>query len=329
MTVPFSAPPWLKSGHLQTIWGAIAPAPEPLPPGQRLKVPVDDENTLLCRLNQASSDSQQPNDRCLVLVHGLESSAEAPYIVSTARKALADGWDVARMNMRACGGSLGHCATPYHGGMSGDALALANALAQRGYTRIVLAGFSLGGHVLLKLAGELGADAPDWLKGIVAVSAPVELEAASRSLMQPSNRIYERYFYRQLVDTYRARRRIFPERTSLAVLKKVRNLYDFDNLITAPLFGFKDAVDYYTQNSALALMSKIKIPVKIIIAKDDPFIPYSSHLKAMQLENPCLSWQVSAGGGHVGFFNSPALSARDRDERWSENRLLEAAAAWV
>ena len=327
MSPPFAAPAWLKSGHLQTIYGATLWQPETLVSDQRLTIRVDDENAVLCLLNQARA---QPGPACLILLHGLEASAEAPYIASTARKALADGWDVLRMNLRSCGGSHHLAATSYHGGLSGDALAVAqHAVSKKGYQRIAMAGFSLGGHTLLKLAGELGADYPPWLKGICAISPPLKLGSASAGLMHPRNRIYERYFYKNMLRSYRARHRLWPESTPMAVLSRVHNLYEFDDLITAPAFGYRDAEDYYSQNSALQWVDQIRLPVRIIFALDDPIIPFNAHRQAMALNNPAVSWLLSAEGGHVGFFNTPTLAAQDRDALWAENRLLETVAKWL
>ncbi|PKL76173.1 MAG: hypothetical protein CVV27_11625 [Candidatus Melainabacteria bacterium HGW-Melainabacteria-1] len=324
--VPFAAPAWLKSGHQQTLYAALGHRPAPLAPDRRIKIQVDAENSVLCLFNQAGAQAAQI---CLILLHGLESHGDAPYIVSTARKALADGFDVLRMNLRACGGS-GHLArTSYHAGLSQDAWEVARYAADSlGYPHIALAGFSLGGHTLLKLAGELGTDRPDWLLGVCAVSPPLDLAASSQSLMRPANRIYERYFYQSMVRSYRAKRRLWPELTPNEPLQRALNLYAFDEHITAPAFGYRDAADYYQQNSALQFIPRISLPVTIVFALDDPIIPFASHQQAMALGNPQLHWLLSAEGGHVGFRNDGQLAASDRDAHWAENRLLETVASW-
>lgn len=324
--IPFSAPAWLKSGHAQTIYGGAFWRPEPLPPDQSLKIPVDAANTLLCLFNQAGPE---PAAGLLILVHGLESSAHGHYIVSTARKALGDGLDVLRMNMRSCGGSEYLSATSYHGGLSQDVMAVAEYARHLGYQQIVLAGFSLGGHVLLKLAGQLGEHVPVWLKGVFAVSPPLQLAAASAGLMHPRNRLYERYFFNSMLRSYRARRRCWPETTPLGRLARVRDLYQFDEWITAPDFGYRDAADYYRQNSALQWFEQIRLPVRIVYALDDPIIPAGAHQQAMAMQNPAVSWLLTGEGGHVGFFNQAGLACHDRDWLWAENRLLEAAVAWI
>lgn len=326
-TIPFAAPPWLKSGHAQTLYGATLWRPAQPPPAQKLRIGIAADIKLLCWLNRAGAE---PARGCLILVHGLESSSEGPYILSAAVKALGDGIDVLRMNMRSCGGSAHLSATSYHAGLSQDVLAVATYAAETlGYERIVLAGFSLGGHQLLKLAGQLGEAAPAWLKGIFTVSPAMLLAEASAGLLKPANRIYERHFFRQMRKTYRARRRFWPEHTPLEALHRVRTLVDFDEHITAPAFGYRDAADYYAQNSALQWIGDIRLPVRIVHAIDDPIIPPQSHLQAMAIGNPFVSWLLSAEGGHVGFFNHSGLAAQDRDWLWAENRLLEATTAWL
>lgn len=329
MSVPFASPSWLKSGHAQTLYGALVWKPPVLEPGQRLQVPVETNleanKALLCWHHQTKPASEN----CLILVHGLESSADAPYIVAAAARALELGINVLRVNLRGCGGSQYLCPTPYHAGMSLDLLAVARYAAQQlGYTQIGMAGFSLGGHILLKLAGELGAEIPVWLKGIVTVSPPVMLGMTSKGLLHPSRRIYERHFFYSMLRTYRQRRRYWPESTPLDVLSKVKNLYDFDQWITAPAFGYQNAEEYYQKNSALQFLSQIRLPVKIIFALDDPIIPFQAHQQAMQLQNPAIQWLLSAEGGHVGFFNDSALARQDRDGLWAQNRLLDTLLKW-
>lgn len=326
-TIPFAAPAWLKSGHAQTLYSATLWRPTGVPRGERFSIPSEPGSSLLCWRNTAIAN---PGEACLILVHGLESSADDGYVASCAAKALKAGLDVLRMNMRSCGGGAYLSATSYHGGLSQDVLAVARyAVEVLGYRRIVLAGFSLGGHLLLKLAGQLGADVPAWLKGVFTVSPALNLAEASRGLLRPANRIYERHFYRRMLASYRARRRFWPESTPLAVLARVRNLYDFDALVTAPAFGYRDAEDYYAQNSALQWFDQIRLPVRIVYAYDDPIIPPGAHRQAMALQNPYVSWLLTAEGGHVGFFNQADLARRDRDWLWAENRLIETAQSWL
>lgn len=317
---PFSAPLWLKTGHLQTAYTGLFWTPPALAAQQRCDIAVDPENRVRCLLNRAQ---ESPAAVLVILVHGLEGHAEVPYMVSTARKLLSQGLDVLRMNLRGCGQTQYLSQTSYHAGLSGDVRAVAEyASAQLGYPQIVLVGFSLGGHQVLKLATEWTAP-PAWLKGMCAVSPPVDLGRTSRNLLRFENRGYERYFFRLMLTTYRARRRLWPEVTPLEPLARVHSLLDFDQYITAPQFGFRDAQDYYTQSSVGPHLGKITLPVQIILAQDDPIVPFASHQAVMDTAPPNLSWLISHEGGHVAFINSPLAAKRDRDQMWSENRILD------
>lgn len=320
---PFATPLSLKNGHAQTLYAGTLFRPRPLPPQRRLKVPVEDNVSILCHYN---THTQDPARRCLILVHGLEGSVDSPYIISTAHKALDLGMDVVRMNLRGAGDSTHASMTPYHAGLSQDLEAVCQAVIDLGYTHIFLGGFSLGAHLLLKMLACATALPPE-IKGACAVSPPLELALASERIMRWDNAIYERHFFLSMQKTYRQRRRYWPEHTHLPTLAKTRNLRDFDNLITGPAFGYQDANDYYTQNSVLQWWRHIKTPTRIVYSSDDPIIPVSSHLKAMAMHNPHVHWLMTTEGGHVGFLNQKKLAQQDRDRLWGENRLLDFALA--
>ncbi len=315
----FSAPLWLKTGHQQTLYAAMIWSPTLLRADQRIKIPIEDGNHLLCDWNLAD---RQPQKKLLILVHGLEGCSEAKYILSSAHKALDQGIDTLRVNIRSCGGSIYLNQTLYHAGLSQDLAAVIDyAQQQLKYSQIVLAGFSLGGHQALKLASEWQQSPDGVLKGVCAVSPPLELDKASVSLMRWQNRVYERYFYKSMRQNFRRRRRWWPE-TPLSTLNQVKHLVDFDNLITAPSFGFRDAADYYQQSSVYSKLGQIQIPTQIIIAMDDPIIPFSSHQQAIQ-KYPQIRWLVTREGGHVAFCNQRRLAQKDRDQWWAGNRLLD------
>lgn len=142
--------------------------------------------------------------------------------------------------------------------------------------------------------------------------------------MRPDNYIYERYYYRRMRQTYSSRRRWWPEKTAFEILKQANSLYAFDNLVTAPGFGYRDAADYYKQNSAQNFLGRIKIPTRIIHAVDDPIIPFEAHSRGIT-EHPHVEWILTAQGGHVGFINQKALAQDDQDFLWAENRMLDFA----
>lgn len=322
-TPPFTTPLALKSGHAQTLFVATVFQPKPLPAEQMLKIKVSAGSTpvtLHCAYNRASSETAEA---CLILAHGLEGCAHAKYMVSTAQKALKMGLDVIRINLRGAGGSACDNATLYHAGLSQDFQAVCEYAHQLGYQKIVVGGFSLGAHMMLKMLALW--DVPDYIKGACAISPPLELALASQRIMRRDNFIYERHFFRSMQKTYRARRRYWPEHTRLDDLHQTKNLKDFDDLITGPSFGYRDAQDYYQQNSVLQWWDKIATPTRIVYASDDPIIPVSSHLKALEMGNPAIHWIMTSEGGHVGFYNQKKLALQDRDRLWGENRLLDFA----
>ena len=275
----FSAPTGLKSGHAQTLYAATRLNPSILQPQQRLTIRVSNRAQLLCDWNWAEEKQGQT---CLILVHGLESSSQSHYMRSTARKALERKLDVIRINLRACGNSIHLSETLYHAGLSEDLLKVClYAVQHLNYQQVVVAGFSLGAQLVLKMAGESGAQY-HWLKGACAISPPLNLAESSKAIMRPDNYIYERYYYRSMRQTYQKRRRWWPEKTNLAILKKAKNLQAFDEFVTAPEFSYANAQDYYQQNSAENFLAEIKVPTRIIHAVDDPIIPFDSHRRAIE-----------------------------------------------
>jgi uncharacterized protein len=233
----------------------------------------------------------------VVLVHGLEGCCDSHYMRSMARAALAAGFDVVRLNVRNCGGTEHLAPTLYHSGLTTDLRSVVEQLAPR---RLFLIGFSMGGNQVLKLAGEWSASPPPHVAAVCAISAPIDLAACARRLGEPRNRIYERRFLSMLRARLRRKVRLFPDRFSLAALAAVRSIVDFDDRITAPAFGFRDAWDYYHQSSALRYLDSVRLPALLIQARDDPFIPFASYRVP---PNPALHLLAPAHGGHVSFLS--------------------------
>jgi predicted alpha/beta-fold hydrolase len=258
----------------------------------------------------------------LLLVHGLEGSSESIYMLSTALKAYRAGFNVLRLNMRTCGDTLELTQTLYNSGMSQDLRALVEELVERDeLTDVFLGGFSLGGNMSLKLAGEYGAGFPPELKGVCAISPSVELAASSATIEQRSNWVYQRRFIRSLKRRMREAARLYPERYDASELALVRTLREFDERYTAPHGGFRDAADYYARSSSLPLIPRIQIPTLIIHAEDDPFIPFDSLRHPSVGANPNVILLAPPHGGHVGFVSDGHTPGEDRF--WAENRLIE------
>lgn len=233
----------------------------------------------------------------LVLVHGLEGSSRSSYMKSMAQAALEGGFVAHRFNLRSCGGTERLASTGYHSGMTSDLLAFLGQLRQARRGPFYLVGFSLGGNVVLKLAGELAGEAPRWVNGVCGVSTPIDLAACVRRLEQPRNRIYQQRFVRRLK---RRIRRLDPRINELNAVRTVR---EFDDLITAPAFGFRDAAEYYETQSCCRFLDRIRVPALLIQAKDDPVIPFEVFDRPELSGNPHLELLALEQGGHLGFLS--------------------------
>jgi uncharacterized protein len=238
----------------------------------------------------------------LILVHGLEGSSEAGYARSLAQAALEAGCAAHRFNMRSCGGTE-HLSgrTLYHSGQTSDLLAVIRQLS--GGVPVFLAGFSLGGNVVLKLAGELGESASGLIAGVMAISTPIDLAACVRRLDKPSNRIYARRFVSRLKERVRAKERLTPGLFDLSGLNQVQNIYQFDDRFTAQAFGFGSADNYYATQSANQFLDRIRVPTLVVQAKDDPLIPFAIYDHPAFSTNPHLRLLATEHGGHLGFIS--------------------------
>lgn len=259
----------------------------------------------------------------VVLVHGLEGSSAAGYAQSLSQAALEAGWVVHRFNMRSCGGTE-HLSgkTLYHSGQTGDLMSVIRQLrdAQDSAERrppIFLLGFSLGGNVVLKLAGELGQSAAEWIEGVAAVSAPIDLGACARALRKPSNYIYSARFLSRLKQRIRLKERLTPGLFRLEDLRRAKSVYDFDDLFTAPAFGFGVADNYYATQSSNQFLDRIRVPALLIQAQDDPLIPFEIYRHPAFSANPNLRLLAVEHGGHLGFLS------KTKPRFWLDHVLLE------
>jgi predicted alpha/beta-fold hydrolase len=237
----------------------------------------------------------------VVLLHGLEGSGEAGYIRSMAWDLLHAGFIAHRFHMRTCGGTEPHCKTLYHAGLTSDLHAFLEVLhkqslldGEKPRLPVFLIGFSLGGNVALKLAGELGET--EMIQGVCSISTPIDLAAGVRRIGKLDNRIYERRFLKRM------RQRLFATgRYSRKELEAARTLYEIDDKITAPSFGFKGADHYYATQSAQGYLDRIRVPTLLIQAKDDTFIPFEMFQHPAIASNPFLRLTHTSHGGHLGF----------------------------
>jgi predicted alpha/beta-fold hydrolase len=252
---------------------------------------------------------QRPADDVLgeiVMVHGLEGSSDAGYMRSMSQLSLEQGFAVHRTNMRSCGGTESLCSTMYHAGMTCDTLAILRRIREERGGPVFLIGYSLGGNVALKLAGELGREACGVLDAVCAVSTPIDLAACVRKMSSPENRIYEWRFLTRLKDRIRKRARAMPGVYDLEKLKGARSVYEFDDRITAPFFGFGTADNYYATQSSQNFLGGIRIPALLVQAKDDPLIPFEIFEQRAVRDNPHIELLAVQHGGHLGFLSDTA-----------------------
>ncbi|MGC1105193.1 MAG: alpha/beta fold hydrolase [Candidatus Acidiferrales bacterium] len=256
----------------------------------------------------------------LALLHGLEGSSDSGYMLGTADKAFHAGFNVLRLNQRNCGGTEELTPTLYNSGLSCDARAVVCELIDEDrLPEVFAAGFSMGGNLVLKMTGEFGDSAPAQLRAVAAICPSCDLGACADAIGEFQNRIYERRFVKLLKARMLRKASLFPQRYALNGLGKVRTVRQFDDAITAKFCGFRDADDYYTKSSALGLLGQIHVPALLLVAQDDPMIPFRSFDTAKLSANPRLIFEAPRHGGHCGF-----IARRASGERfWAEARIVE------
>ena len=313
---PFLPHPLLRNGHAQTLarwaWPRRYRAHGD---GVRL-FEVEPGVRLLARCRRHEDRADRVT---VLLVHGLGGSADAPYVLGAARQAYGAGADVIRLNQRNCGGTEHLTPTLCHSGMSDDLAAVVRELAERdGLRRIVVAGFSMGGNLALKMAGEMGEGAPSSLAAVCAVSPSVDLAETVENIERIPNLPYQRSFVRGLRRLVRRKKELYPTLYDARGLDRLRTVRDFDELYTAPHGGFVDAEDYYARSSALPFVPRIRVPTLIVHARDDPLVPCGPLLRPGTTDNPCVLKTTPPHGGHVAF-----VSAGKRGRFWAEERLAD------
>ena len=238
----------------------------------------------------------------LLVLHGLEGSGEAHYMRGIADKAFAAGFNVVRLNQRNCGGTEHLSKGLYHSGLTADPLRVLTELRDRDHlTRFAVAGYSLGGNITIKMAGELGADQFPEVRAVAAVSPVIDLEACMQSIERRQNRIYEWNFCRNLQARMRRKARAFPGGFNLAGLWKIWSIRAFDDRYTAPHHGFAGASDYYHRASALRVIDRVARPALILSAADDPFVPPEIFDAPAVRNNPNITTVITSHGGHCAF----------------------------
>jgi uncharacterized protein len=312
----------LRNTHLMTLAAAFWPRKFPqLPAASSRLFEVEQGTRLRADCHWQSDPHLHPT---LVVLHGLEGSSDSGYMLGCAEKATVAGFNVVRLNQRNCGGTEHLTPTLYHSGRSGDLRAVVLELIEQDrLPEIFFAGYSMGGNLVLKMAGEFGEAAPKELRGVVAVAPCLDLAACANALSQPRNFVYNTHFVRRLKTRMRRKARMFAGLYSVDGLDLIGSVRDFDEMITARFCGFTSADDYYARSSAMHVLADIAIPTLILTAQDDPFVPFSTFEREAIRENPNIQMAAPLHGGHCGF-----ISRESGEERfWSEARVVEFCAA--
>jgi len=310
--------PRFTGGHKQTLYAWAKPRRFPrLPaPAERLfRVAPDAAVTAHCHWHERRSEHPT-----LILLHGLEGSSTAHYMGGISDKAWAAGWNVVRLNQRNCGGTEHLSRGLYHSGLTHDPLFVLHELIEHdGLPSIAIAGYSLGGNLALKLAGELGVAAPPELKAVCAVSPTLDLAVCVDALERRSNLAYEFNFVRNLKARMRRKAAAHPAAFSLEPLRRIWTVRQFDEAYTAPHHGFLDAADYYYRASALRVIDRVRVPTLILTADNDPFVPSQPFRDPAVSGNACITTVITPEGGHCAFVEQGDSSY---DGYWAEREIV-------
>jgi predicted alpha/beta-fold hydrolase len=306
---------FLRNGHAQTLAGNFLPRENRLPPPEERLVQIEKDVQVLCHCHWQPEREQHAT---AVVVHGLEGSSLSQYVIGTGSKAWSAGMNVVRMNMRTCGGTERLTPTLYHSGLSSDVGAVVHALLlQDKLRRIGLIGYSMGGNLVLKLAGEWGTEAPREIKAVAAVSPAADLAASADAMNQGSNKIYEWKFLVSLMRRYSRKRALHPD-VYQEVTRWPRTIREFDDVITARYCGFNGAQDYYNRAAAARVVDKIAVPALVIHAEDDPFIRLLPETRNRMQANRYITLLETQHGGHCAFLARP----NGYDGRWAERQII-------
>ncbi|HVZ39169.1 MAG TPA: alpha/beta fold hydrolase [Candidatus Kapabacteria bacterium] len=320
----YSPPCLLSGGHPQTIYPALFRSPA-IPPYRRERIDTPDGDFLDLDWLERSPDAAAPaagengGERLAVLCHGLEGNSTRPYNSGMAHVLHAAGWDVLAWNYRGCGGEPNRLLRSYHSGATEDLdVVVRHATEPRRHGRVALIGFSLGGNLVLKYAGERGRTIDPRIAAVVGFSVPCDLRASADRLALIQNRIYMHRFIVSLSEKLREKAVRFPGMLNLEPLATVRTFHQFDNLYTAPLHGFRDAADYWERSSSANYLAEINVPTLIVNALNDPYLAGRCYPVAEAEANPNITLEMPRSGGHVGFvsFNAERVY-------WSERRALQ------
>jgi len=305
----YAAPWWLPGGHLQTVYPVLHPPERVALQRERWETPDGD-------FIDVDFAGERSASRLLVLFHGLEGCSDSHYARAFAAQALSSGWRLAMPHWRGCSGEPNRKPRAYHSGDSGEV----DWILRRFSSPVHAVGISLGGNALLKWLGERGEEARSIVRRAATVSAPIDLSAAGRALDRGVNReIYTRHFLSTLKPKSLAKLALFPELYDRAKVRAARTFREFDDTVTAPLHGYRDADDYWRRASSGPWLERVRVPTLLLNARNDPFLPEHELLAAARNASRSLVLEFPRTGGHAGFLAGPFPGRHD----WLPRRLLE------
>ncbi len=301
-------PPFLfKNGHLSTIYAGLVRKVPGLDQ-QRERIILADGDFL----DLDWSYPNNPTDKVVILLHGLEGNAQRAYMKGSAKAFVTAGYDVCAVNFRGCSGTSNIAYRSYHSGATEDLIEILNhILSSDKYSKCYLKGFSLGGNLILKYLGE-GNSVPHQIKGAVAISAPCQLADSLTQLLTLKNIAYAKRFKKNLIQKLRAKQELFPEMISDSDIENIITLKDFDDIYTSKAHGFADAMDYYKQCSSLQFLPSLNIPALIINAQNDSFLGEACYPFEEAKYSEHVYLEVPKYGGHVGFYGHENVTYAER-----------------
>ncbi len=315
---PFRPHPLLRNGHLQTLAGTWFPGPAPdTGRCEQRVVPLADGDQLV--LLDEAADTWAPDQPVVLLVHGMCGCAESPYMTRIASKLRARGLRTMRLNLRGCGAGHGLARHPYHAGRSDDLQALAAAVSRTlPSTPLMVAGFSLGGNLVLKWLGAHADELPVTLCRAVAVNPPVDLQECTRTIARAAWGLYDRHFARLLYRQMLSTPHWLEDNPLTDPRRRPKRIIDFDEHFTAPRSGFSGAGEYYARSSAAQFVPAIQVPTLIVSSRDDPLVPVRMF---ESLDRPdAVRMQLTDRGGHLGYI---AGNRGDGERHWLDVRIVQ------
>jgi predicted alpha/beta-fold hydrolase len=308
-----------SGGHRMTLyaWARSRPLPS-LPEAEATYFDTAEDARVLAHCNWQPDRQAAP---ALLLLHGLEGSSLAHYMRGIADKAWRAGFSVVRLNQRNCCGTEHLSRGLYHSGLTHDPQFLLRHLIDRERVpSVVVAGYSLGGNLTLKLAGDLGSEAPPELKAVCAVSPTMDLALCVDALERRANVLYQFNFMRNLRSRMRRKAAFFPDLYDVGRLRGVWTVRGFDDAFTAPMNGFGTATRYYHEASSLRVIERSRVPTLIVTAANDPFVPPDQFLVPEVQDNPHVRLVITSDGGHCAFVSEPDAA---HDGYWAEHAVVQ------